>query len=446
MDDVPPSLFDALGEQQIESTLSISQLFMRVKKAIASEFRDEIWVTGEVKSIREWNAAWFINLVEPGATRGGGDVNVDVACWQRAPIQAQLADAGITLSAGMEVRVRGTVGISKLGKVQITLTELDTEALLGRVAQEKQRLIRQLVEEKIFDRNRGLLLSPVPLRIGFVSSVNSEGYNDFLGQLRASPYAFHVIFEHSPVQGMTAPMLLAQAINRLQSQELDMIAVVRGGGGELDAYDKEPIVRAIALSNVPVWVGVGHTGDRSVSDDVAHQSHITPTACGQAIVRRVKEYADNIDVLRETITDSVLSTVQQAMVDLAKRTERVQRSVQRDIMMANSTLHSTAFRVHSGAVAGLVRAQSRVMTAGENARHHVTMNLIKAEGDLATRQAKVEAFNPVKQLQRGFSLTLREDGSLVRSIADVEPDDLVRTEFSDGTVTSRVIKKGPTHD
>ena len=50
---------------------------------------------------------------------------------------------GISLDAGMVVRVRGEVQFYKArGTVDFILSELDTDALLGKVAAERARLIK----------------------------------------------------------------------------------------------------------------------------------------------------------------------------------------------------------------------------------------------------------------------------------------------------------------
>ena len=65
------------------------------------------------------------------------------------------------------------------------------------------------------------------------------------------------------------------------------MVVVRGGGSKADlaTFDAEPVARAIAGSDVPVWTGIGHTGDQSVADEVANRAFITPTECGQELAR-----------------------------------------------------------------------------------------------------------------------------------------------------------------
>ena len=48
------------------------------------------------------------------------------------------------------------------------------------------------------------------------------------------------------------------------------------------------------------------------------------------------------------------------------------------------------------------------------------------------------AYDVDRQLERGYSLTLRADGSLVRRAADVAPGQELVTRLADGSVHSRV--------
>ena len=76
-------------------------------------------------------------------------------------------------------------------------------------------------------------------------------------------------------------------LTALSRSDCDVIAVVRGGGARADlaAFENEAVVRAIATATKPVFTGIGHTGDETLADIVAARACITPTECGQQIVR-----------------------------------------------------------------------------------------------------------------------------------------------------------------
>src|SRR6185437_10171245 len=94
------------------------------------------------------------------------------------------------------------------------------------------------------------------------------------------------------VQGGDAPARVAAAVRALCRTDCDLVVLVRGGGskGDLACFDAELVARTVAGAAKPVWTGIGHTGDESVADIVANRAFITPTECGQQIVRRVGEW------------------------------------------------------------------------------------------------------------------------------------------------------------
>ncbi|HWF21214.1 MAG TPA: exodeoxyribonuclease VII large subunit, partial [Acidimicrobiales bacterium] len=237
----------------------------------------------------------YIDLVDPRGAHDTGSPVLKVVCWSSrwSRVRTTLDQLGITLEAGLVVRVRGEVQLYKpRGDISFILSEFDTDALLGKLAAERARVIKALTDEGLLDRNRSLPIPAVPLRVGLVASPGTEGYRDFLGQLEASGLAFDVRAVATQVQGRAAHKTVARAITALGHTDCDVIVVVRGGGSKADlaAFDSEVVARAIATSAAPVWTGIGHTGDQSVADEVANRSFITPTECGQELAQRAETY------------------------------------------------------------------------------------------------------------------------------------------------------------
>jgi len=178
----------------------------------------------------------------------------------------------------------------------------------------------------------------VPLRIGLITSPGSEAERDFRGQLERSRFAFDVHFEPSLVQGPGAPAQLEEALFRMRTFAPDIAVVVRGGGarGDLAAFDSEEVARAIVNAPFPVWTGIGHTGDRSVADEVANRALITPTACGEAVANVVAEYWSEIAGRARRIVSLSQARLESARHRLRTTTEVVQRQCRissRDVAM-----------------------------------------------------------------------------------------------------------------
>ena len=59
---------------------------------------------------------------------------------------------------------------------------------------------------------------------------------------------------------------------------------------------------------------------------------------------------------------------------------------------------------------------------------------------LATKAATLRATDPATSIKRGFSLVYTGDGSLVKSLSQIQSADVLKTEISDGRIYSTVNK------
>jgi exodeoxyribonuclease VII large subunit len=423
-----------------DNVLSVGQVWRRSRNALAREFRQAVWVGGEIKNLREWRGNWYLTLVEPGGNGDGSDITLDVACSpkRRLVIQSNLAAGGLQLSAGMQVRIYGPVTIGRLGKLQVELQQLDTTALIGAFELEKRRVLEALRAEGLLDRNRQLPVPLVPLRIGLVGSEGSDGVKDFLGRLQLSNFAFDIVMHHSPVQGPAATPALTQAVRALQAEQLDLLVIVRGGGGELDAFDKEPIVRAIAGSKHPVWVGIGHTADEGLADRVANASFVTPTACGDALVDRVAAFRRQFLHSLQLVSRHVLQRGGRMEQEVRYVTDRLSRHASTWAQQHHARLHDVLRHVHRSGANSVAREASilqRSLAACEDASKRA---LVATVGDVAMQRQQLRLLDPQRQLERGYAVVRGKQGKAVRSVNDLQLDDDVEVVLGHGTFGATV--------
>ena len=239
---------------------------------------------GEIQSISDRTGHCYMDLVDPDAVRGRDTPVLKVNCWGRTwgPLKTTLGSPGDRPRARRRGVVAGPGGVlPPKGQINFIASDVDVTALLGRLAARRAALLHTLESEGLLRRNQALAVPAVPLRIGLVASPGSEGYNDFVGQLRRSDLAFSVVLFKANVQGAGAPASVARALRAVSGSDCDLAVLVRGGGsrGDLAAFDAEPVARAIAGLALPLWTGIGHTGDQSVADIVANHAFVTPTAC-----------------------------------------------------------------------------------------------------------------------------------------------------------------------
>jgi exodeoxyribonuclease VII large subunit len=372
---------------------------------------------------------------------------------------------GIALEAGMVVRVRGEVGFYKArGSIDFVVRELDTEALMGRVAAERARLVRALVDEDLYDRQRRLRIPTLPLRVGLVASPGTEGFNDFLGGLEGSGLAFDVTVAPTAVQGKDAPAMVATAIAQLQNGLLDVIVVVRGGGSKADlaAFDQEVVARAVATSAIPVWTGIGHTGDQSVVDEVAHRAFITPTECGQELARVALDYWRGIEgagallarVAREQVlhADKGIAVHRRAMatgarIQLDRHADSLGHRARNLRTVARGQVDTHARRLVVAAEAGARATRWAMLGEEERLKSRVgrlgglPARILEVE-DLraAQRRRLLGAYDYQRQLERGYSVTRDSSGAVLRSVVGLAPGTVLVSQLADGTIDATVTR------
>jgi exodeoxyribonuclease VII large subunit len=391
-----------------------------VRLALVGEFPTPIWVIGEVTGLRRTSGgAVFFRLADPD----DAEASLDVGARGRMMLEIDrvLADSGLGgLRDGIGVRVKGTVELaSRNSAIRLGLLAVDPTFTVGKLALERDELIRRMTADGSLHANRALPVPLVPLRLGLVTSRGSAAHADFTDQLRRSGYRFSVHTAHTTVQGENAPTRVAAALARLSAEPVDMIALVRGGGSKLDLsiFDNETVARAVAGASLPVITGIGHEVDRTIADEAASIAEKTPSAAGEWLVARVKDFAGRLDTARHLI----------------------RREAQVALHRHRSLLDTTAGGISSG-VAALARQRDhlgslRSEIAG-SARRAITRHGQVLEG----LRDWFSAVDPDSTLTRGFAIVATAEGSVVKSVSQVSTGDRLSIRLADGTV--RVVVEG----
>ena len=297
-----------------------------------------------------------------------------------------------------------------------------------------------LAAEDLLEANRRLPLPLVPLRVGLVTSPGSEAYRDFTGQLERSGYRFEARFEPSTVQGPEAPAQIVAALSRLRELEPHLVVIVRGGGakGDLAAFDSEPVARAIAAASFPVWTGIGHTGDRSVADEVAHQALVTPTQCGEALVAVVAGYLEGVDRRARLLAQRVEARLELASRALAGSSASLARCGRQALERSGLQLRSAEARIGNAALVTIERSQGRLVNRAQRLSRPSSQHLATQAQLIAHKRELLQLLDPSHQLRRGWSLTRGEklvttfaEGSAVLVVDEIRPalrDDPLGTE------------------
>jgi exodeoxyribonuclease VII large subunit len=247
--------------------------------------------------------------------------------------------------------------------------------------------------------------------------------------------------------------------------EVDVLIVGRGGGSleELWAFNEELVARSIASSQIPVISAVGHETDFTIADFVADLRAATPTAAAELAVPHVAELQQQLVRQRQRLEQSLRMMVQgrkerlervrrspffihprRYLLDQAQRLDRLQeRLQQRTVRLAErgkarlDRLHSQLSGHHPGEQAAF--AAKRLQGDVKRLEQAMQSSLKERRLQLHSAIRQLDALSPLKVMARGYSLVYDEqEKRLIKSIADVQPGDLVKVKVADGQLDCHV--------
>jgi len=422
-------------------TYSVAELADAINAQLRRGFVDGVWVRGEIDGLRNSGPHTYFALVEDGDS-GRAVLNVSLFAPMKRNLTPLLKRSRLELANGMKVRIYGQLDYyAPAGKLGLKMAGIDPRFTLGELSQTRDQVVRRLVASGLFDANRVHSLSPIPLRVGVVTSVGTAAWHDFRDELERSGYGFRLAVCDTRVQGEWAVAMVAGAIRTLTRRtDLDCVVVIRGGGArnELATFDAEAIAMAIATSPIPVLTGLGHEVDRSVADDVAHTALKTPTACAGELIDRVERYRSATEERWATITALARRDATSATSALSDRAHRIARRTHAAVERADERLNTRVDR--------LLAAPSRRLDAAAVAvvHHHDRLRrrapqVVQAEfRHLDAVQQRLALLDPVNLLRRGWSITRAADGTVLRSVAGLSAGDHIRTRLADGEIASHI--------
>ena len=192
----------------------------------------------------------------------------------------------VPIEDGMRVRVMGQPKLHPLYGFSVSVQHIQP-AGAGSIKKAFDLLREKLQKEGLFDIERKRSLPQSPAKIGLITSAESAAYADFVKILNERSGGIEVVLADVQVQGMSAPVQIAEAIQyfNLAADMPDVLVVTRGGGSadDLAAYNDEIVVRAIAASRIPTIVAIGHEVDVSLAELASDQRASTPSNAAQMV-------------------------------------------------------------------------------------------------------------------------------------------------------------------
>jgi exodeoxyribonuclease VII large subunit len=234
-----------------------------------------------------------------------------------------------------------------------------------------------------------------------------------LNTLRRRLPLVEVILAPSPVQGAEAPPALVKALQSLVLQSPDVILLARGGGSieDLWAFNDERVVRAVAMSAVPVICGVGHETDFTLCDFAADLRAPTPTAAAElATPITMIDLGAGLQSYKTRMLSATLNLLTEQKTALSS-------------LASELRYVSPERRIQSGRQ----RVDELTRRGRSSLFHHLQLQSAQVTG----MQRRLQALNPMEVLRRGYAvLTRKDDGSVISRVA--QAGDEMKVRVSDG--------------
>lgn len=274
----------------------------------------------------------------------------------------------------------------------------------------------------MFRENIKKPIPKIPLRIGIITSPTGAAIRDMINILgRRFPFA-EIILYPALVQGEDSPPQLIEGIqyfNKRTINPVNLIIIGRGGGSieDLWAFNNEQLAYAINKSTIPVISAVGHETDFTICDFVSDKRAPTPSAAAELAV------PDMIDLKQRF--NNLTSRMEMLMLQRIKINRHNIDRIKNSRVLASPK--------------NLVDDKRMILLSFSQQfddKIKYIMQIKRSEFEKSV--VKLNALNPLAIISRGYSAVFKTDGTLIKSVNDVELGEEIRIKTTDGNIISEV--------
>jgi len=428
---------------------SLNEVLASVGKTLAARYQRAYWMKAEMNKLNfyTYSGHCYPDLVEKQDSKVVAQTRAIIWNTTFQTINKKFLEIlKEPLKDGINILFLAKITFTPLHGLSLQILDIDPSYSLGLLEREKQENINRLKQEDLFYLNKNLTLPLLPQRVAVISVETSKGYADFIKIIQHNPSGYRLDLRLFParLQGDWAINDITAQLQKIKAnaEEFDVVAIIRGGGGEvgLAAFNDYKLAKAIAGFPIPVLTGIGHATNETIAEMVAFKNAITPTECAQFLL-------DKFEQANQSLTQAVL---------------KLNNIVQRKVDTEHYLLHQTA--------ATLVNA-TKHLTAQQELKLHLQYQLMNTycnrllENNKETMQALMDnlavvagtrlkeeqkqcsqfeknliLIDPKNVLKRGYSITRIAGKSIQPDEELPQKGQIVETEFYQGKIKSVVTQ------
>ena len=391
--------------------ISVSELNNYIKNMFdTSRFLSSVTVKGEISNFTYHRSGHLYFSLKDGESQ-----------IKAVMFRSSAAKLKFMPESGMKVVAHGAVSVfTRDGAYQLYVSSIQPDGI-GALYLAYEQLKEKLSAEGLFEEEHKKLLPPFPERIGVITSPTGAAVRDIINVVgRRFPMAKIYLYP-ALVQGAGSEDSLIRGLDYLDRSGLaDVIIIGRGGGSieDLWSFNSEKLARRIFDAKTPVISAVGHETDFTICDFVSDLRAPTPSAAAELAVPDIRELYMRLDAYSGRAASSL--------------ERRIERSEERFATLRSKLMEGRLEAYFSALAERLLRARELTEL--------LINRRIEREGNrFTTMSEKLSALNPLSILNRGYSLTTKQNGNLATA-SNLQVGDTVSIKLNDGKIKAEVIE------
>ena len=423
-----------------------------VAKRVLEEY--SFWIKGEISDIKPDKYYYRYFALK--------DSQALINC---VSVSTKLKELPFPFEEGINVKAFGTLSVyEKRGDFQFKIERIEKEGE-GDLQAKIEEIKNRLQKEGLLDSTRKRKLISIPRKIAVITSDDSAAWKDFHKIINARFPLVEIILVNVLVQGEKAAKDIINALTKVnQINDLDLIVITRGGGSleDLMPFNDEALARAVSESKYPVVSAIGHEKDVSILDLVADLRASTPSNAAELIVPDKGSIFQWLDGEYKKMWKWAESALQLYTLSLMRTTDRSMISDRDKFLLLhkkNLELLSSKILAKKNLYQSL---QTEIDATFDKAFKIMLTKIERLEGEnelqkgrienaskifinkysqvLEKAEIKLQLNNPLQILEKGYSIVTDKSGKVIKSIRDVNENEILTTKLGDGDIQSSVIK------
>lgn len=455
---------------------TLTEVANSIRKTIADRYLSGYWIKAEINKLNRYakSGHCFPELVYK--KDGVIECEMRATIWRtdfekiNAIFKKQVNES---LKDGIQVLLFANITYEPKYGLSLVIRDIDPSFSLGELEREKRETIDKLQKENLFGKNKLVDLALLPKRIAVISVETSKGYQDFIKVIDQNIFGyrfFHFLFP-AVLQGDASIKTIKSQLNRIKKvkKHFDAVAIIRGGGADvgLSSFNDYSLSKAICNFPLPVFTGIGHSTNLTVSEMVAYQSAITPTELADFFIQKFHDFAVPVQRAQEVLPGKVNQFIEMEKRQFNHTIKMFQSLTSNQLSeikfelnsLSKNLLHETKMRMnnerenltqfrHSLFRSGreLFKEETALLDRLKNQIGKDVSRVFRQQHDqLKSTEKIIELVDPMNVVKRGYTLTT-VNGKLVRSISEIKEGQTLETQTSDGVIHSTVTKKNKNHE